>query len=102
MVQSHSKVRQMSPTHVNTEIIENTLQNINIRIVSKSSLCYHFVKYLEEPIFCQTMVVSEIVEKEVLEFEEIRHTHRYTQIHTQTCTDTHTDTQMHTDTYTDT
>ena len=97
MAQSHNKVRQMSPTHVNTEITENTLQNINIQIVSKSSLCYYFVWHLKEPISCQTMV-SEIVEKEVFEFEEIRHIHTDTHRHAQT----HTDTEIHADIHAET
>lgn len=41
-------------------------------------------------------MASEIVEKEVLEFEEIRHTH--TEIHTDTQTDMHRLTHRHTDT----
>ena len=42
-------------------------------------------------------MASEIVEKEVLEFEEIRHTH--TEIHTDTQTDMHRLTHRHTNTH---
>ena len=68
-------------------------------------LCWH----LKEPISCQTMV-SEIVEKEVFEFEEIRHIHTDTHRHAQTHTHWHRDSRrhtcrdikIHTETYTDT
>lgn len=43
-------------------------------------------------------MVSEIEEKEVLEFEEMRHTH--TEIHTDTHPDTHRLTHRHTDAHT--